>query len=604
MCTYFYRSGLWLLLCQCCISTLLHAQSGRPDPDFVIGTGANTLSANAVQADGKILIGGYLTTYNGVQQIGIARLNTDGSLDNTFSSGSGTSGGINSGGKGAVTVIVPLPDGKILIAGNFSVYDGVPRANLARLNADGSLDLSFDPGAGANDEIYSMEMQTNGKLLIAGKFTQYGGSARNYMARLNEDGTLDTSYDPASGVTGLAPNNAIMNTVTLSNGDVLVAGIFRSDVGNSPKNGLVKLLADGTVDATFNTAGIGTNSTVRKILMQPDGKILLFGDFTTYDGIARNRIVRLFADGTIDPSFDPGVGVDGVGHYGFVVSSTACLQPDGKIIMVGDFSTYVGQPYSGIARINSDGTLDTTFDPGIGANDIIWNVSLMADSRILITGNFTTFDGVALNSVACLTNCYNTTSIVTIAACNIYVLNNTSYTQTGTYQQVLTKPSGCDSTITLHLTIDTKPDSAIIVSDDSIHAQQSSVLYQWINCTGSTVIAGATNQAFVPTVTGAYKVLLTKRACSAQSACVPFDVITIYPNLVTVNDDGKNDFLELPSHIAPYTVEIYNRWGSLIYKSNNYKQNWPTTNSEAGVYYYIVYTSEETLYKSWLQVIR
>lgn len=581
-----------------------YAQSGRPDPSFTIGSGANTLSANAVQPDGQILIGGYLTVYNGVQKIGIARLNTDGTLDNSFHSGSGPSGGVNSGGNGSVEVILPLPNGKILIAGNFTVYDGVPRSNIARLNADGSIDLTFDPGTGANDEIYSMEIQPNGKLLIVGKFTQYQGSPRNYLARLNVDGTLDTSYDPGSSVTGLASNNAIMNTATLSNGEVLVAGAFRSDVGNSSKNGLVKLLANGTVDPTFNTVGVGTNSTVFRILMQPDGKILLFGDFTNYDGIKRNRIVRLMPDGTVDPSFDPGIGVDGVGHYGVVLSTSAILQPDGKIIMVGDFSTYAGRPYRGIVRLNSDGSLDTTFDPGLGANDIIWEISLLADSRIFICGNFTSFDGVALNSLACLTNCYNTYSTQTISSCNAYVLNNKTYLQTGTYQQILPKSSGCDSIITLHLTIDTKPDSTILVSDDSIKANQTAVLYQWINCTGNAVVTGATNQTYMPSVSGSYKILLKKGACNAFSECVPVEVVNIYPNLVTGNGDGKNDFLELPKLAFPYTVEIFNRWGSLIFKSSNYQQSWPGSNIDSGLYYYIVYTSDETVYKSWLQVIR
>jgi uncharacterized delta-60 repeat protein/gliding motility-associated-like protein len=600
-----------ILFLKCLFTSIIYlniqltfAQSGMLDPSFTIGTGANTLNTSTIQTDGKILIGGFLTMYNNVQVIGIARLNTDGTLDNTFNSGTGPSGGVNSGGAGREAAIIQLANGEILIGGNFTTYNGIPRNNIALLNADGSLDVNFDPGQGFNDEVYSMEVQADGKILVGGKFTQANGVDRHYIARLNPDGSLDQSFDIGNKITTAIGFNGIYSTITLSNGDILLAGAFRSDVGNSPKNGIFKVHADGSLDVDFNTTGIGSNSTIFNVMPLANGKIIIFGSFSSYNGIARNRIARLNADGTLDQSFDPGVGVDGVGHYGFVVSTSACLQPDGKIIMVGDFSTYEGQPYNGIVRINPDGSLDTSFNPGLGANDLVWSVSLQTDSKIVITGNFTSFNGTSMNSLARLKNCYNTFNTLNITSCNNYSLNSTTYNKTGTYTQKIIKPSGCDSIITLNLTIDTKPDSSVLITGVYLHSNVSNIQYQWVDCATKQFITGATNQIYSPAFNGMYAVQLSKGTCMVQSPCASITAINIeYPNLVTANNDGKNDFLELPVQKENYTLEIYNRWGALIYKTNNYSQNWPEEPS-SGIYYYTVYTDQATLYKSWLQVIR
>ena len=147
--------------------------------------------ALAVQPDGKVLIGGNFTTVGGTARSSIARLNADGSLDTTFDPGVGVSSNVRA--------MALQPDGKVLIGGWFATVAGTNRNHIARLNADGSLDASFDPGAGASGTVYDIVVQADGKVLIGGAFNTVDGVARNRIARLNADGSLDTSFNPGSG---------------------------------------------------------------------------------------------------------------------------------------------------------------------------------------------------------------------------------------------------------------------------------------------------------------------------------------------------------------------------------------------------------------------
>ena len=131
----------------------------------------------ALLPDGKILIGGSFTSYDGTARNRVARLNSDGSLDPVFAAG-------GSGANGAVHALAVQADGRILVGGYFTAYDGTARSHVARLNADGSLDGSFlAMGSGADDLVYSLGIQPDGKVLLAGYFRAYNGIARAHVAR-------------------------------------------------------------------------------------------------------------------------------------------------------------------------------------------------------------------------------------------------------------------------------------------------------------------------------------------------------------------------------------------------------------------------------------
>jgi uncharacterized delta-60 repeat protein len=373
------------------------AQPGAIDATFNPGTGANNrVSSVAVQSDGKILIGGDFTNYNNTSRNRIARLNADGTLDTTFNPGTGANNRVSS--------VAVQSDGKILIGGNFTTYNGTARNRIDRLNAAGTLDTSFNPGTGANLRVYSVAVQSDGKILIGGDFTTYNTtSSRNRIARLNADGTLDTTFAPGTGA-----NFKVNSVAVQSDGKILIGGDFTSYNGTT-RNYIARLNAAGTLDTTFDP-GTGANASVFSVAVQSDGKILIGGNFLTYNGTGRNRIARVNADGTLDTTFVPGTGASAT------INSVA-VQSDGKILIGGDFTTYNGTARSRIARLNADGTLDTTFVPGGGTGATINSVAVQSDGKILIGGAFTSYNGTTRYRVArLLISCTNPTSGGTIAA--------------------------------------------------------------------------------------------------------------------------------------------------------------------------------------------
>lgn len=406
---------------------------GTLDTTFEPGSGFNSYNAIAVQTDGKILIGGYFTSYNGVARKHIARLNSDGTLDTSF----GSAVGLDS----TVREIVLQPNGKILIIGDFLAFDGISRKCIARLNADGSLDTTFNPGNGANgietiniqadgkiliggyfstydftsrscfarlnsdgtlDATFNLGTgfdgsvrkiipQSNGKMVVAGSFTSYNGTAKNSLARLNSDGTLDTSLDSGTGA-----NESIYTITVKTNGKILTGGNFTS-FNTTLIGRLAQLNTDGTIDTTFlNPGGFGSgsNQSISRMAVQPDGKILITGEFfSSYNGIATKRLARLNADGTLDTAFNTGTGP---GSSVYAITT----QTDGKILIGGRFGNYNGVSRNGIARLNSDGKLDTTFSIGTGVNNYIYSIAVQTDGKILISGLFTSYNGVTRNKFA------------------------------------------------------------------------------------------------------------------------------------------------------------------------------------------------------------
>jgi uncharacterized delta-60 repeat protein len=356
---------------------------GELDPTFNTGSGAEpwaTIYDIAIQSNDKILIGGSFSTYNGVARNDIARINIDGSLDTSFNPGSGVDGALNA--------IAIQSNGKILIGGGFSTYNGVSRNGIARLNDDGSLDTSFDPGSGVSNSIWDIVIQSDGKILISGDFTTYGGSSRGYIARLNDDGSLDTSFNSSTGA-----SDSVKTIALQSDGKVIIGGQFAMyDWASSNK--VARLNDDGSLDTNF-VQSAGITGPVQSISIQPDGKLIVAGNFAVEWGTGPyNRIARLNDDGSLDTSFDPGSGSN-------AMIWKTLIQPDGKILIGGYYtSTYDGVSRNNIARINTNGSLDTSFDPGSGTNDSVFALALQSDEKILIGGGFTSYNGTSVNAFA------------------------------------------------------------------------------------------------------------------------------------------------------------------------------------------------------------
>ena len=447
-------------------------------PSYPMTIGNVGVSTTSIQSDGKIIIGGNFTSYNGISRIGIARLNTNGSLDATFNAAfyddtvninsvytisiqsdgkiiigggfkfqqglsgyriarlntNGTRDATFNLGTGANSVVRSTSiqsDGKIIIGGYFTSYNGIARNRIARLNTDGTLDTSFNPGTGVSGPfsvtVNTTSIQSDGKIIIGGEFTSYNGIARDKIARLNTDGTLDTTFNPATGQfsvvysTSMQSNGKIIigytnsNDTTITIARVNIDGtldttfnpptgqfsvVYSTSIQSDGKiiigryiSGIARLNTDGTLDATFDKDLGGANSGVGPTSIQNDGKIIIGGAFTFYNGISRNGIARLNTNGTLDATFNPGTGANDVVY-------TTSVQSDGKIIIGGNFTSYNGISRNGIARLNTNGSLDATFNPGTGASGGVIDISIQSDGKIIITGNFTSYNGILRNRIA------------------------------------------------------------------------------------------------------------------------------------------------------------------------------------------------------------
>jgi len=196
------------------------------------------------------------------------------------------------------------------------------------------------------------QYENDGKIIIVGQFTNYNGTTSNYIARLNTNGNLDTSFHTGTGIkNGTNYSNAV-SVVLQSDGKIIVGGYFLTYNGIT-SNYIARINANGTLDNTF-LALPGANTWVKSISMQSDNKIIITGYFTAYNNTNRNYLARLNTNGTLDTSLHIGTGPDNT-------TDANIIQPDGKIIISGNFLTYNGDSTNGIARLNTNGTLDTTF---------------------------------------------------------------------------------------------------------------------------------------------------------------------------------------------------------------------------------------------------
>ncbi len=297
----------------------------RLNPDFTVDNTFNSgggipydeeITNIAVQTDGKIIIAGDFTSYDGILINDLARLNADGSLDATFNSGTGVN-------YEQIFDIETLPDGKIIIAGNFAEYNGISRQNIAKINSDGSVNSSFDPGSGESYNINDVAIQSDGKIVAVGRFTTYQGYASKNVMRIKPNGDFDSTFDVGEGA-----DKEVYCVALQSNHKILIGGDFLN-VDNISAERLARLNTNGSVDITFDTSP-GADKRVLTVIQQSDGKILAGGDFESYKGVEVNHYVRLKANGTIDNSFKNESKTHQTNEPKVF---TILVTPDGKIIL-------------------------------------------------------------------------------------------------------------------------------------------------------------------------------------------------------------------------------------------------------------------------------
>jgi uncharacterized delta-60 repeat protein len=254
-------------------------------------------------------------------------------------------------------LILDSTNNKAYIGGWFTSIQGTASQRIARLNMPGmTIDSSFNTTTGFvnQEDVQMMALQSDGKLIVGGQFTSYKGSSYNRIIRLNSNATIDTSFNPGTGFNNTVYRNCI---AIQGDGKIIVCGAFTTYNGTSA-NRIIRLNSDGTIDSGF-VYGTGFNSDVTALAIDSNGKILVGGSFGTYNGSTRTRIARLNTDGTNDTEFSIGSGFNG--SVGYI-----CIQSDGKILVGGTFTLYNGSTAEQLCRLNSNGTIDSSFSSGTG----------------------------------------------------------------------------------------------------------------------------------------------------------------------------------------------------------------------------------------------
>jgi uncharacterized delta-60 repeat protein len=327
------------------------------DPPQMENPGADgVVYGLALQPDGKTIVVGDFFSYDLTGRNCIARATASGYLDTTFDPGEGADD--------FISCVALTTNNEALIGGNFTSYNGTLRNGIALVKTNGALDTSFYPGLGFNGTVYAVAMQTNGQVLVGGDFTTYNGATANHIARLNLDGSLDPTFNPGTILT-----NSVNAIAVQPNGQIVVGGDFTAVGGVAGQNYVTRLNANGSLDNIFDP-GNGANGSVYAVGIQPDGNIVIGGNFTQVNGQNLNGIARLTgANGALDTGFYGGIGVDGPVYSLTVQTNAIYATTNSSVVVQTNFTIYVGGAFTeyngthrlGFARLNADGTIDTSF---------------------------------------------------------------------------------------------------------------------------------------------------------------------------------------------------------------------------------------------------
>jgi uncharacterized delta-60 repeat protein len=360
---------------------------GSVDGDFALPATTEPVDAEGlfVQQDGKLLVFGYFTSFNGVAANGVVRLATSGAVDSSFSPSFSTYTNARS-----VLTIAQQADGKLIIGGEFHFLGAAVANGVARVELDGTMDPTFDPSAaGPSGSVSTVVVRPgDGHVFVGGYFSTYAGVPRNNFAWTNSGGALEPTFSGLTGATDSRPQ--IYALATQPDGKILAGGFFSSFNGSSHYN-LVRLNRNGTIDPSFDPA-LQTEGSVRAIIVQPDGKIVIGGNIRAVNGVRTGGIARLHRDGTVDSSFNVGTGADG---------SIFALARDssGHTFVGGSFFHFNGTPQPAVAKLTPNGALDSAFSSGIPVGGVVHALARPDDASIVVGGTFETYNGVTARNL-------------------------------------------------------------------------------------------------------------------------------------------------------------------------------------------------------------
>ena len=308
------------------------------------------------------------------------------------------------GGPTAVRDLSIGPDGSIYVVGLFNTVDDQPTGNVVRFLPDGSLDPDYPQGSGYSGGVTACALQDDGKLIV-GRGERFNDTRIPFLSRLTADGELDTSFNVGEGPFNVDFPIEIYNILIAGSDDIYITGNFNLWDVDEEVSALIRIRGNGSRDSTFTPIFFrasdnppGSNRAVVDTLSRySDGRLLVGGYFDTVNGEAKEYIVRLNADGSIDETFQIGSGPEPSFDPSAVILDTL-IQPDGKVILTGGIGDFNGTPVKGAVRLNEDGSVDPSFAVEFGHSAIpfVAPAKMAMDSygRVIINGVFDRVNGV------------------------------------------------------------------------------------------------------------------------------------------------------------------------------------------------------------------
>ena len=353
---------------------------GVVDPAFKFAPAASSDGRNfAVAPDGKIVVAGLFAQYHGATRKGVVRLNADGTLDPDFDPQEG------SGGAAGISAVAVLDDGRPVIAGTFTTWNGTPHKYMVRLDTHGAVDPTFNASYALNGPLVALP---NKQLLVCGRATDFG--ATTGIIRLDENGARDPNFvDAALGAAaGLDfPTTTIIRMARQADQRIVV--IFVGLKSSAAKYGVARLNENGSLDPSFHIGLVESAGTPQAVAIDSNNRILVGGNVTKYDGKTVGNLFRLGTDGTMDAGYvfpAPGTVVNGIAPM-----------TDGRVIVTGSFNKMT----TPVIRLKADDTLDPNY--GVLASNpfgqilvaILSNPVVLPDGSALVSGLMYVLQGAA-----------------------------------------------------------------------------------------------------------------------------------------------------------------------------------------------------------------
>lgn len=289
----------------------------------------------------------------------------------------------NAGINGPISALQVLPDGSVLVAGSFTLVQGYSRPGLARLLTNGVADLEFLP-VGVPVPILAMAAQSDGKIIIAGGKAPIGPQLGRYLPNGKPDPTF--GLPGAFGIPGRSSGETVLTFGAQSDGSIVAGGFF-SQLGGRQRPGLARIKPNGLLDESFDVSLTPRNGStvVRGLIVQPDNKIVIAGYFEKVNGVDRPGLARLNADGSLDTSFGPADN----GPVNFSQVQSLVLGPNEAILWVGNGSPLAGDSRSGIVGLDVTGSLYPSFNPASDSKPqtpFVSSAVIQPDGRVLVAG--------------------------------------------------------------------------------------------------------------------------------------------------------------------------------------------------------------------------